>query len=264
MKLKRLSEVSFIDQPSDGANVIIEDNGNLGKAALSGGGSDDQKWHETTSDVLFSETVTTVTEGDYATANLAYSEEITSDVLSVVFNGTEYTCYRNEFGGYGGAYNEADDTYDFSVYPFTIETSMGSNAIFTAEPGTYSISASDKNITYTDAFKKGVAENSTFYVDFEDGDNGVVCNKTISEITTAYEGGANVVGRYDYALYHSYSYSAAPYTFSNTRIDPLNDEVVIREIVLIDTPNGTVIEQYEARVSATIEKISGGGSSPLG
>lgn len=114
------------------------------------------QWKSESIEQLFSETVTTVTEGDYATADLAYSEEITSDVLSVVFNGTEYTCYRREGGGYGGAYNEADDTYDFSEYPFTIETSMSSNAIFTAEPGTYNISASDENITYTDAFKEGV------------------------------------------------------------------------------------------------------------
>lgn len=224
----------------------------------SGGGDDSQKWKTETSTPLFNETVTTVTEGDYATANLAYSEDITSDVLSVVFNGTEYTCYRNEFGGYGGAYNEADDTYDFSEYPFTIETSMGSNAIFTAEPGTYSISASDKNITYTDAFKKGVAENSTFYVDFEVGiEDTITANRTVSEIQEAYKSGVNIIGRYEGGLYSLSEYEDTIPAFKFIQM-ALSEEgrIYITTIAVILDNDSTVVYRTSAYIDGTLD--SGG------
>lgn len=209
------------------------------------------QWKTETSTQLFNETVTTVAGVHGNEATLSYSELITADTLKVTFNGVEYTCPQimgsGGIAGYGG-FTETGP--DFTVFPFLIITGVaGGNMVYTETAGTYSVSAGAENTTYTDAFKKGVAENSTFYVDFENGDNGLVCNKTIPEIATAYEGGANVLGRYDGMIY---LYNAE-YVFSHTDIDRGNNEVVIREIVLFDNPNNvTIIEQFEARVSATI------------
>jgi hypothetical protein len=235
----------------------------------SGGGDDSQKWKEETSTPLFNETVTTVTEGDYATANLAYAQEITSEVLSVVFNGTEFTCYRHEGGSYGAPYTEETDTYDFSEYPFTIETSMSSNDIYVAEPGTYNVSVSAETTTYTDSFIKGVAENSTVYVNFVNRPNvGLVCNKTFSEIQEAYKSGANVVGTYatgtNTEIYNLVAVRPSEVDFLSAGIDRLGSTVRIPVISFRSDDGDTDIKRYVATVSATITDESGGGGGDIG
>lgn len=124
-----------------------------------GGGSDDQKWHETTTTQFFSETVTTST-GEFGNeAELAYSSLIDADTLIVTFNGTEYVCPRINLNGmiaYGGI---GADGPDFSEYPFAIARIEDKNMVFVENPGTYTVSASAENTTYTDAFKEGVTAN---------------------------------------------------------------------------------------------------------
>lgn len=122
---------------------------------------------ESSSQELFSETVTTTGDPDYPEDGvwgaLAYSTLITADTLTVTFNGTDYVCQRIVMGGpsaYGGYSNGAPDFTDF---PFAIVSSefMGSinNNITTASAGTYAVSASatSSSIETSPAFDAAVA-----------------------------------------------------------------------------------------------------------
>lgn len=160
------------------------------------------QWKEESSTQLFSETVTTVEEGTQNTGTLTYAEPIAADTLKVTFNGVDYICTKHSIElftdvDYGAPYVPDTDSHDFSEYPFNITSSdTGVNEIVTATAGTYAISASIETTTYTDTFKKGVAKNSTFYVDFEfDDSDNLTVNKSVSEIREAYNSGANVIGR---------------------------------------------------------------------
>ena len=94
---------------------------------------------------LFSESVTTVVgEGEPdASAEFAYSQQITADAIIVSFNGTDYHCNRIDgpmgFAYYGG-YNFP--SADYSEYPFYIESVPimgGRNALHTETAGTYAV-----------------------------------------------------------------------------------------------------------------------------
>lgn len=115
------------------------------------------QWKSESSGQLFSETVTTVAEGTSSNALLSYAEPIAADTLKVTFDGTEYTCPKIEIGpgvyGYGGA---SPTGSDFTEFPFSIISLNGSNRIFTETAGTYSVSASEKQTTYTKDFTDAV------------------------------------------------------------------------------------------------------------
>lgn len=126
-----------------------------------GGGSDDQKWHDTTTEQLFSETVTTVASelSDEGVASLSYSNPITADTIKVTFDGVEYICEKHismddniyVYGGFDG----------FSEYPFYIESEdrggdTAINEIHTATAGTHTVSATTDVVITTDTFKQAV------------------------------------------------------------------------------------------------------------
>ena len=94
---------------------------------------------------LFSETVTTVVDEGHsdAFAELAYSQQITADAITVLFNGTDYHCNRIDgpmgFFYYGGY---SFPSADYSEYPFYIESTPimgGMNALHTETAGTYAV-----------------------------------------------------------------------------------------------------------------------------
>lgn len=111
---------------------------------------------------LFDESVTTATMGPVSIATLSYAKQLTADTLKVTFNGVEYTCNKLNMGDvvqYGA--RNTSDGYDFSEYPFSIESTYydgGSvdNAIITETPGTYTVSASAETVTTTETFNSEV------------------------------------------------------------------------------------------------------------
>lgn len=117
---------------------------------------------------LTEESVTTVREevADGAFGYLSYGELITADTIRVTFNGTEYIC---ENGGadyvadYGADFDVETQTFDWSKYPFNIESygekggdTPAKNYLITQFAGTYSIKieAVEETIETTDCFKK--------------------------------------------------------------------------------------------------------------
>lgn len=127
------------------------------------------QWKSETSEQLFSETVTTESTGAGTNIKpLAYDKYITADTLTVTFNDTEYTLtgtYSANGGAYfyGAPYDIGTNSYDFSEYPFAINsfdnddgTGTAENSVVTETPGTYTVSASGETVTYTDTFKKAV------------------------------------------------------------------------------------------------------------
>lgn len=83
---------------------------------------------------VFEGSVTTEADGDGAYAQTGVTP--TADTIKVTFNGVEYTCEKNEVGGYGASYDEATDSYsDYSIYPFYI----AEQEIYTPTAGTYSL-----------------------------------------------------------------------------------------------------------------------------
>lgn len=115
------------------------------------------EWKTESSTQLFSESVTTTAGGEGNMGMLAYSDQITADILVVTFDGTEYICNKivmNGFIYYGGM---GDNGLDFSEYPFLIASSeRHGNAIYTETTGTYSASATGITITPTVAFTVAV------------------------------------------------------------------------------------------------------------
>lgn len=124
---------------------------------------------ESSSQQLFTETVTTAVDPDYpedgAWGAFSYSTLITADTLTVTFDGTDYVCPRIDVGNnsaYGGYSNGAPDFTDF---PFAIFSSdMGSigTDITTASAGTYAVSAyaTSSSIEVSPSFQSAVNEAS--------------------------------------------------------------------------------------------------------
>lgn len=111
---------------------------------------------------LFSESVTTVTKegASDASAEFAYSQQITADAITVSFNGTDYHCNRIDgpMGStYYGGYNLP--SADYSEYPFYIESVpiMGvRNAFHTETAGTYTVAVSTETAEVSDNFSVAV------------------------------------------------------------------------------------------------------------
>lgn len=123
-----------------------------------GGGEVGYRCTETMEE-LFEETVTTEVDGDIAAANLFYSERITADELTVIFNGTQYVCPKIISHGavfYGGV-NEIDD-FDFTNYPFCISSMSGANVIVTESPMTVTVGVSVPSLIVetTECFRRAV------------------------------------------------------------------------------------------------------------
>ena len=151
---------------------------------------------ESSSQQLFSETVTTTLDPDYpddpAWGALAYSTLITADTLTVTFDGTDYVCEKlampdgNVYGGWG------DDGADFTNYPFAIYSSefMGdiNNSVATATGGTYTVVALSisSSIETSEQFRTAVGsfvDTSTMPMLCVSG------TTTIAEMTAAYAAG---------------------------------------------------------------------------
>lgn len=151
---------------------------------------------ESSSQQLFTETVTTTLDPDYpddpAWGGLAYSTLITADTLTVTFDGTDYTCPRIALGtdsSYGGWSNGAPD---FTNYPFAISSMdfMGSinNSVATATGGTYTVVASStsSSIETSEQFQTAVSSCvDTITVPME----CVSGTTTITEMIAAYTNG---------------------------------------------------------------------------
>lgn len=99
---------------------------------------------------LFSESVTTEAGGMGYFAQLEYSSLISASSITVVFDGTSYSCERmddEETGGYiyGGF---GQNGIDFTDYPFVIMTSeYDGNFVITQTSGTHAIAASVVSIS---------------------------------------------------------------------------------------------------------------------
>ena len=146
---------------------------------------------------LFSETVTTASDGVGTSAQLTYDSEITSDTLTITFDGTDYSCTRidmdittNTDHFYGGFTEQGPD---FSEYPFVIDSNSERNTIFTATPGTYTVAAYGSSIVVNDDFAQAVAKADKH--DFQ-----VVIGKTTwAEANEALLAGKNVYLMYNLA-----------------------------------------------------------------
>ena len=113
---------------------------------------------------LFSESVTTEDDGGTAWGVFTYSTQITAETINVTFNGTEYNdvpaiVETAPFGTvytYGAAWSDALDSRDFSVYPFSIESTPGDNTLYTQTVGTYTVSVGGDSVVVSDNFSTAV------------------------------------------------------------------------------------------------------------
>lgn len=120
----------------------------------------DNGW-EVDSTQLFSETVTTVDDGGVNYGSLAYALLIDAPLITVTFDGTDYTC-SNSDGGYGAQWSETLQGYDFSTYPFNITSwsdpsgAVG-NDLVTDTAGSHTISVSITDLQVSANFAKVVS-----------------------------------------------------------------------------------------------------------
>lgn len=106
---------------------------------------------------LFSETVTTVDQGDGVSnfAELSYSGTSAPSSMTVTFDSVSYDCPQQDYGGvyvYG-----APNRGDFSSFPFSIVFMNGEWKIYTQTAGTYALSASGSAVVVSPAFQSAVS-----------------------------------------------------------------------------------------------------------
>lgn len=149
---------------------------------------------------LFSETVTTVANPEYpedgAWGDLAYSTMITTNTLTVTFDGTEYVCEKTIWEGanaYGGL---GDGGLDFSTIPFLITSyeSEGTvfNSIGTENGGTHTVTIMGETIVCGNSFTSAVQSVAgVFYITatYDETANGYTLNKSAEQIQSAYTNG---------------------------------------------------------------------------
>lgn len=105
---------------------------------------------------LFSETVTTVDDGEMFSGNFIYEGAIDFDTIVVTFNGTDYNCQRiDAFNSYfyGGFTEEGPD---FTDYPFAIRNDGANSSIFTETEGTYTVSVTAPDVAVSSQFSSAV------------------------------------------------------------------------------------------------------------
>lgn len=105
---------------------------------------------------LFSESVTTRSQGGLNMASIEYNYPIDSATIVVTFDGTDYTCPRiDAFGSYWyGGFTEQGP--DFSVYPFTLTYDEGSVCVYAEDSGTHAIAVTAPTVVVGDNFSTAV------------------------------------------------------------------------------------------------------------
>lgn len=101
---------------------------------------------------LFSETVTTTDTGDgYAAGQFDYWFENLPPEVVVTFDGTDYTCERNEQNGYG------DIGPAFTRYPFYLYSDRNGTHLLTDTAGTHTVAVSVSSVECSDNFANAVS-----------------------------------------------------------------------------------------------------------
>lgn len=79
--------------------------------------------------------------------------------LRVTFNGVMYLCSRYDYDGYadyGAIWNDTTQAYDYSEYPFSVESDSDGLYLITPEAGTYTLKIDAGSIEVTPDFKDAV------------------------------------------------------------------------------------------------------------
>lgn len=155
---------------------------------------------------LFSETVTTAGDGIYA-GELAYSQLIDADTITVTYDGTEYECLSISSGEYGAPYNGS--SYDFSEFPFNLYTTSGIRAYLTTQTaGEHTIAVVAPTLQTSSDFDAAVSMvASTLPLRCVEGVT------TYVEVTSAMED-----GRLVYFTANDETYSATPKCFMVNKV----------------------------------------------
>lgn len=115
--------------------------------------------------VLFNETVTAASAN--AVMQLAYSGIIDADTIMITFDDTEYECTnQNTLSGRGayGAMRLYPSGYDFSNFPFLIDSNDGVNTITVEMAGEHTVSVTVTSMQTTFNFSTAVNAVSTIDV----------------------------------------------------------------------------------------------------
>ena len=170
MNIKKLSEVLYTDQPSENAHVIVEDGGSLARTDIPSGGGvipeieaeiQNAQWKTVVETEIYNDTVTMP-----GIALIPNFEEL-PDTITVIYDGTEYTCpyitltdLEGEVTYYGAAPDEIGGEYDWSEYPFSIvRTDDGDTvrtSITTETSGEHTFVIKSESVTYTPTFIEAV------------------------------------------------------------------------------------------------------------
>lgn len=106
---------------------------------------------------LFSETVTTAEQDGMYSARLAYANLIDAGTITVVFDGTEYTCINLApsdipIKEYGAPWSDELEKYDFSTCPFTLSSSSRGNGLITETAASHTIAVTAHTIVTSSDF----------------------------------------------------------------------------------------------------------------
>lgn len=192
--------VGDLHQYPDGSVHTVKE----GKAVWEEGGGSGYTVEETKT-TAYNGTVTGTEMGDGAGIYGAALDEsdlsapISGEIL-VTYNGTEYKC--DSWGSdaqyhYYGATYDAESGFDFSEYPFLVQTYNGIPAaliMMTSQgPNTLKVETVSETVTPTDEFKAAVnasVEGGVFVVGVTLGEGQTLtCDKTAEEIYDAFEAG---------------------------------------------------------------------------
>lgn len=109
---------------------------------------------------LFSEAVTTNASDGIFIGNLTYSSYINNELITVIFDGTSYQCFKvqhDEYATYGAPWSNELEAFDFSEYPFHFESNENEgNILITEIASTFNLSISAPSVEVSPDFSAAV------------------------------------------------------------------------------------------------------------
>lgn len=148
--------------------------------------------------LLTNETVTTAPNDGSNIADLSYSQTIDADTIRVTFDGVEYICPKMDsvFPSYGAPIDNESE-FDFSEYPFHIDSLPIANGLTTKVAGTHTVKIETYEVSaeVSECFKRvvqSVAQPLVVWpvsIGTDGSDKWIVTDKTRTEVDTAIRNG---------------------------------------------------------------------------
>lgn len=121
----------------------------IAKNVVGGGGGSEPINPKRTVTIVDSQSFTPFEDRGFYVGLVDSNYEVYPEEITVVFDGVTYTCPQEESGGYGAPWDNEEEAYDFSEYPFNVNMGTPKAAVLVANSSEHTISViGDMDIPY--------------------------------------------------------------------------------------------------------------------